>query len=441
MRDLVTRSGDKPTVLVLYRTLEYPLRATIADHLLAFRRYADANCVYANVSFRNDIRRLARTKPDLVVFDTTLLSSRVRYERFRRLMDKLEPLAALPGVRVALPQDEHVHTEILAEFVDRLAVNVVYSVAPESEWPKIYAGVDTSRVAFERVLTGYLEPATLTRIERAAQGVRQRDIDIGYRVHGTRFSLGRHGRLKISLADAFLDAARGRDDLRVDISTRFEDTFLGDSWYRFLLRCRFVLGIEGGASVLDPDGSVGRRTGDYAAAHPDASFEEIEAACFPGLDGALDLRAISPRHLEACATRTGQLLVEGDYNGILEPNVHYFPIARNLAGIADVLEAARDEDLREAMTRRAYEDVVLSGKYGYDRFVAHILGSALGRGPRPVAARRRPRVGWFSILDRISWCVPLAIGLGVTTLHVLARHTPRAVSARLRALERRFRGK
>lgn len=435
------RYGVKPVVVVLYRTLEAPLRATIADHLFSFRRHIDADCVYVNVAFRHDIRRLVRCHPDAVLFHTTLLSSRVRHERFRRLMDMLEPLAQIPCTRIALPQDEHVHTEILSEFVNRLRVNRICSVAPESEWAKIYAGVDTSRVAFERVLTGYLEPTTLERIERASRSVTRRDVDIGYRVHGARASLGRHGQLKIALADAFRDASKRADNLRADISTRFEDTFLGDSWYRFLLRCRFVLGIEGGASVLDPDGSVAQRTAAYLAEHPGAAFDEVEAACFPGLDGALDLRALSPRHLEACATRTGQLLVEGDYNGILEPHVHYLPIRRDLGGLSDVLEATRDEGLRRAMAERAYEDVVLSGKYGYDRFADELLASALGGRARSAPKLSRPKLRRFSFRDRASWIVPLVVGLGVTTLHFLARHTPRLVSTRLRALERKFRGK
>ena len=49
-------------------------------------------------------------------------------------------------------------------FIRDARVDVVFSVSPASEWPKIYAGVDRERVRFEPTLTGYLDEQTLTRI-------------------------------------------------------------------------------------------------------------------------------------------------------------------------------------------------------------------------------------------------------------------------------------
>ena len=90
------------------------------------------------------------------------------------------------------------------------------------------------------------------------------------------------------------------------------------------------------------------------AEHPDAGYDEIEAACFPGRDGELALFAISPRHLEACATRTGQILVEGAYSGMLEPGQHYLPVRADLSTSGDVLDEARDEARRRELTEAAY---------------------------------------------------------------------------------------
>ena len=41
--------------------------------------------------------------------------------------------------------------------------------------------------------------------------------------------------------------------------------------------------------------------------------------------------AISPRHLEAVVTKTAQVLVEGSYSGVLEPERHYIPVRRDFS--------------------------------------------------------------------------------------------------------------
>ena len=436
-------------ILVLYRTLEYPMRATISDHLFSFRRYANARCLYVNVASQSIPRSLATHPFDLIIFHTTLLSSRVRHERFLRLIAQLEFLAEGNAVRIALPQDEHIHTTILSEFVNRLAVDHVFSVAPEETWPMIYRDVDTSKVALHRVLTGYLEPRTLERIDRlAAASTEERPTDVGYRAHGVRYNLGRHGHLKIKIACAFTDAAHGLD-LHNDISTKYEDTFLGDSWYRFLLRCRYVLGIEGGASLHDPEGRIGQCIQTYLAENPQSSFEEVEEACFLGLDGAFPLYALSPRHLEAAATRTGQLLVEGDYNGILEPGTHFVSIKKDLSNLDEAIAATADEPMRRRMVSCAYDDVARSGRYTYDRFVDFVVRTALPT--RQTTMKRRSLVedrrrGWFlhvrvRLAGWFGWLVPLGIGFGARTLHVLARRGPTPLGRSLRKIEKRVRGK
>ena len=182
--------------------------------------------------------------------------------------------------------------------------------------------------------------------------------------------LGRHAMLKAGLSDAVAERARARG-LRVDLSTRAEDTFYGDDWYRFLATCRYTIGIEGGASILDRDGSVQACVDAQQARAPDATFEELEAACFPGRDGELALFALSPRHLEACATRTVQILVEGNYSGVLEPGVHYLELRRdlsNLDAVLDVVAAGDADDIAE----RAHADIVASGRYTYRRLVESV---------------------------------------------------------------------
>ena len=95
---------------------------------------------------------------------------------------------------------------------------------------------------------------------------------------------------------------------------------------------------------------------------------------FPGRDGELELYAISPRHLEACATRTAQILVEGDYAGILQPGVHYTALRRDLSNLDEVLDArgVRRRLPPARLSQQAYTDVVASGEYTYRRLVEQV---------------------------------------------------------------------
>ena len=181
-----------------------------------------------------------------------------------------------------------------------------------------------------------------TRIDEILRETPERPTDVFYRAGAERPYLGRHGMLKTGIATAGEAEARARG-LTTDVSLDPGATLLGDDWFRALAASRWTLGVEGGASILDPDGEIRAATMRYVAEHPDATYDEIEAACFPGRDGELALFAISPRHLEACATRTGQILVEGGYSGVLEPGRHYLPVRADLSDLGAVLEQAKDE--------------------------------------------------------------------------------------------------
>ena len=389
--------------LVLYYADRAPLRAAVTDHLYAIRRHGGRPTIYVNVAVRSLPGWIDRIGVDLVVFHTVLLAQRWEPRRFKKITRKLEPVRRLRCRTVAMPQDEFVQTDLLAGFLRRFGVDHVLTCAPESEWRTIYGALVDGPTTFARVLTGYIEPTSLARIDRLATTVRERTIDVGYRAWRPEYWLGQHGLLKGQIADVFTDGAAARG-LRADISLRDEDTLVGDDWYRFLLRSRWVIGVEGGASVIDRDGSLSERTRAYRAAHPDASFEEVEAACFPGQDGSLGLVAISPRHLEACATRTAQVLVEGSYSGILEPGVHYVPLRRDFTNLDEVFDLLPNEQLRQQIADRAYRDVIASRRFEYPTLVqTSLAGLATTRAGTRMGVLGRTLRAWEASLDRPSW--------------------------------------
>lgn len=366
-------------VLVVHYTPAPWLRASTQDHLYAFRRYSGCRCFYLNLALRGVPWYLTRISFDLIVFTTYFLGARWTKDDARRAITRARRLRSLGGVKIAFPQDEFVNTAWFCDFINEFHVEYVFSVAPESEWPVLYPTVDARTVRFVRVLTGYLDETTLGRIAELAQAVPDRPIAIGYRTAVLPW-WGRFGWIRKRLAEVFADRARSRG-WRTDISTHAGAFFNGDDWFRFLLRCRYTIGVEGGASLLDPDGTVQERCLSYLAGHPAATFEELEAACFPRLDGSLRLRTLSPRHLEACATRTCQILVEGEYSGVLVPGRHYIELKEDFRNLDEVLSMVQRDHLREEIIERAYREIVQSGRFTYRRFVEFVLERALGHSP------------------------------------------------------------
>lgn len=348
------------------------------DLLYCYRDNSDALCYYYSM-YRGQLPEyLLKIKFDLIIFHTCFISERwLGGDTFKKQVYPLvKGLERHEAVKIVMPQDEWIYTDVMNDFILDFNVSIVYSVAPESEWPTIYPKVDRSKIRMYKVLTGYISDQTLMVVDRLRKNNWKRNIDVGYRAFRAPAWLGKHGFLKTRIAEVF-SAQAPMYNLKTDISTREQDTILGINWYKFLLRCKYFIGVEGGATVFDPRGDIWEKGTRFSEQNPNATYEEIERACFPGLDGSLKLIAISPRHLEAVLTRTCQVLVEGHYNGILKPDLHYIELKGDFSNLKDVLEKLRDDKLRDSIVERAYADIVLSQKYSYKTFVNFIITTSL----------------------------------------------------------------
>jgi len=403
--DRLAAESDRPNVLVLYGLLTHPIRAWHREHVNSFRRYGGARYWYVNVGVRPVPRWIRRLRFDAVVLHHTLTGYRMQPPVLAWQLRRARAAKDLAPVRIAMIQDECIYTSLMEQLIGEFDVDHVFSLAPPSEWQKIYPDIDHERVRFHRVLAGYLDEDTLARIAPIVASERERPIDLGYRAWSGLMSLGRHGALRRRLAEVFEPAAEARG-LRTDISVDQASVHFGDDWYRFLASCKYFLGAEGGATVLDRSGQFYVRTQRYLSENPDASFDEVEAACFPGEDGKLRLFAVSPRHLEACATLTCQVLVEGDYSGVLRPGEHYIPVKPDLSNVDEVLEMVASDSERERITANAYRDVVASGRWTYRGLIEQIenesgIAAAQPREPYTPSVQRRHRLGEGA--DRASW--------------------------------------
>lgn len=365
-------AGKRKTLLILYYTRGvFPLRNTIETHLYCWKRYSKHRTIYVNIAMGFPWESLSSIDIDAIIFHTSLCGMRWSNRVFYNNLAFIDIIADHPALKIAIPQDEFIHTDMLCELCRTLNVDVVLTCAYESEWEKIYSSLDLSKVKLKTVLTGYLDEKTVARIRSYHKPLSERTIDISYRAWRAAYWLGEHATFKVRVGEVYEHAGAARG-LNTDISLNDGDTFLGDDWFKFLCDSRATVGVEGGASILDHDGSLKKRVDAYVADNPDAMFEETREACFPDRDHSFSLACLSPRHLEAVATNTCQILIEGRFNDILKPNEHYIPIKPDFSNLEETLDQLQDDKLVGDMIERAYEHIVAPNRYTYRGFVQEI---------------------------------------------------------------------
>lgn len=375
---------------------------TFIEHLYSFKKYSDERIFYLNFFYLKSLKLLSKIKFDLIIYHHSFAVT-TNINRLNRNIKLAKKLIENDIKKVVFFQDECWYTDFYNTFINELNINIVFSVAHATEWKKIYNQVNFEKVKFYRVLTGYIDENVIVKLKNKEKVIEKR-IDIFYRtIYNKPYHLGKFGNLKYVIAEVFNKNIK-LTNLIINISTDKKDLVFGKQWYNLLLASKFTIGVESGASLLDRDGSIQKKVFKYIKLHPNAEFEEVEKECFNGLDGNLNLVALAPRHFEACITKTCQILVEGEYNGILKPWVHYIPLKNDFSNIEEVIEIIKNDNLREKITEQAYKDIVLSGEYSYSKFVNDffkIIDLQTQNGKNNF--KEKILFNYFNIIDKFNW--------------------------------------
>lgn len=320
------------------------------------------------------------------------------------------PFEQYDGVKVLMKQDEQRMPALFAEHLGRKRYDLLLTCVPPAEQPKVYPRETVGDLAFMQVLTGYVTDAMRNM---TARWTGSRPIDIGYRGSIQPLCFGRLGYEKRKIGEDVARALAGRPGLRLDISSRWEDRVYGAAWWELLTSSKSTLGVESGSNLFDFDGATERWCRDFELSHPDLDplsaefFNLADVQRLASLEGNIDYAQVSPRHFEAAAARSLQILYEGRYSDIFEPGRHFLPLARDLSNLDEVVGALSDERRCIEITERAFDEIVRAPRYGYEAFAAKAdpgLDAALERKgrarPRPLASvAARPRAVVLTAAD------------------------------------------
>lgn len=347
-------------------------RRSTMDHILCFERYApDHDYVYHRIQLPVTAA-LRETDWDAVIFESTALgvvTIRPR-ELFFQLREEWAFLRNSKAVKIAFPQDDASHSALYDGWLSWMRVNVVFCVRPE-KIDRLYP-LSRETAEFRSTVAGYIDDHSVDSLRRLAKPWDERSKYLGQRV--TRYPAwgGRFAQRKSDIV-LRLDEECARRSLPTDVSTNPGEVLHGDAWYAFLGDCKFVAGAEGGHGLCDPYGAVQDQVNDYVARHPGASFDEIETACFEGLDGKELFPGFAPRILEAALMGCGQVLLEGRYRDFITPDIHYISVNEDYSNLAEVFECMANGERVGGMIARCVKDLVDSPTFRYSKLVRDVI--------------------------------------------------------------------
>ena len=334
---------------------------TVLDHIDAFTRFSRHHVRTFNPKSLKRSAALDLDAFDVIVIHYSVVLSNPMYVS-PNLLDKLRRFR---GLKVLFIQDDYRWVNRATAAARDVGINVLFTVAPEPAAGQLY---DERLPGTRRVhtLTGYV-PENLR--EMPLRPLSQRTIDVSYRARDLPFWLGKLSREKALIGQRFLELAPPYH-LRCDIAWREHERIYGGQWIEFVSSSRATLGTESGASIADFDGSAELAVRAYLRTHPAAPFEEVQEAVLRPYEGNVVVKVISPRVFEAASLGTALVMFPGEYSGIVSRGEHYIALEKDFSNMDEVVAQLQDDDLLAAMTARAHDELIKSGRWSYASFIA-----------------------------------------------------------------------
>jgi hypothetical protein len=346
-------------ILYLYNATQ-TYTNTVYEHVAAFGKHSEFDSYYLHMDTFNPFTA------DLSAFDAVCIhySIRLPFDQFSESAERA--LRSFRGLKFLFIQDEYDHTCRAWHWIRELDIRLVFTVVPTAGIHRIYPPQEFPDTEFVSVLTGYVPEAD--ELPQTKIPPSQRSLMIGYRGRPLSVRYGKLGFDKIEIGKkvkAYCDA----NGIPNDIAWTEESRIYGPNWSLFMSSCRAMLGTESGSNVFDWDGNLVKDIARFRQLHPDAAdaFIYERFVCAKEIHGVMN--QISPRVFEAIAARTALVQFEGTYSGVIKADKHFIALKRDASNIGEVVDRVKDGAYLDALTTRAYDDVIASGVYSYNAFV------------------------------------------------------------------------
>jgi hypothetical protein len=344
----------------------YPYVVNLYDHLIDFHErlsyvadWRDAFCESPRLDVEvcniNNLVHLARCLLHIRRYDLIVVSHVAIGDDMSIMPRAAAALARRKCPMVAFIGNEYDLLDEKIAFLREVRADRVCSQLPLRVAQHLYEGIDTNRILST--------PHALNPKAYTPPTTEKRDIDIGFVGDIYWPFIGDQERSQLIW---HFERNGGRYGLRCDIRAGRSDRLRRHEWAKFLRGTKGLIGAESGTYYLNDRGKLLTRARDYNLnENPRASFEEVYGRFFAGVAPVISGKSVSSRHFEPIGTKTCQVLLEGEYNGVLRPNEHYIPVKRDLSDVDEAVLEFKDEGRRRAIAAQAYEHVMSGHTYAH----------------------------------------------------------------------------
>lgn len=348
--------------ILMLHDVQYVNIKFIYDHVSALETYSKHRISYAAATYHFNCDF------DLSYFDVVVVHFALRMCYPGYLSPQFyKALQDYQGFKVLHIQDEYDLTETTRQAIEDIHFDLVYSCVPTPYLDKVYPQNRFPNTVFKNTLTGYV-PINWQNFQNQIKPIKERSCVLGYRGRILPFRYGHLAQEKWWIGKemkAYCEIA----GLAADIAYEENNRIYGSKWFDFILNCKAGLGTESGSNVFDDQGIIRNSIEAALKLNPNASYEEIHEKYIGDEDGKIVMNQIAPKIFEYMSLKTALVLFEGDYSKVILPDRHFIPLKKDFSNIPEVLEKLKDDHYLQTMVDRTYEDIILSERYTYQKFV------------------------------------------------------------------------
>ncbi len=348
-------------VLYLYNESQ-TYTGTVFEHISSFGKYSSYNAFYAHMDATSEL------SCNLSSFEAIVIHYTVRLA-YDQVSDKNAVLLKeYKGLKVLFIQDEYDYPQRTWDWINNLGIGLVFSVVPHGGISRVYPPQNFSCTRFVSVLTGYVPE---NKVFSLTPPPSERHLTIAYRGRPLPVRYGKLGQEKVDVGKLVKHYCESKG-ITQDISWSEEDRIYGHQWYEFIGSSKAMLGSESGSNVFDWDGLLATKIKEYKVSSPNASDDEIYMKLVQPLEEEGLMNQVSPRIFEAIVAHTVLVLFEGEYSGVVTPDIHFISLKKDGSNLDEVFKLLLDVEYVDAMTKRTYQDIIDSGRYSYKSFVQRV---------------------------------------------------------------------
>lgn len=183
-------------------------------------------------------------------------------------------------------------------------------------------------------------------------------------------------RARNNIIEGVKNIQKKRPSWVLDYETDEERRFSRSDWGKFLNNCQFTISSEAGAAFVEKDDQIVSKLkkieyknhvlkkikstfGNIASLLPSGlSHIEMKQRYENTISHLPNGHCISSRHFDAMGCGVAQILIEGQYNNILQPNIHYLELKKDWSNIDDIIAKMEDIPSIQKMIKNTYHYVI-----------------------------------------------------------------------------------